>query len=71
MLERLKRKGFTEAERVGRRKSVTVVRAYHPDHGWMYEKIAETDEAASDASVDAWFSRASEPRIKPKKVGAR
>lgn len=81
MLGRLNRSGFTEVERVGTRKvrdtlngesvarEKTIVRAYHPDHGWMYEKIVETDEAASDAAVDAWSARASQRFEKPKRIG--
>jgi hypothetical protein len=65
MLARLMRKGFSDAERVGKRKSVTIVRAYHPLHGWMYEKMAEAD----DAAVDAWAARANKPSEKPKRVG--
>lgn len=83
MLGRLDRKGFTEAERVGKRKfrdtlngetaliEKTIVRALHPDHGWMYEKIVEADEVASDAAVDAWVARANQSTDKPKRVGEK
>jgi type IV secretory pathway ATPase VirB11/archaellum biosynthesis ATPase len=82
MLGRLKRKGFIEAERVGKRKFIdqlngektprekTVVRVLHPKHGWMYEKIVEDDEAASDAAVDKWAERANRPVEKAKRIGA-
>jgi hypothetical protein len=62
MLGRLKRRGFTEAERVGAQKGKTIVRAYHPVSGWMYEKLAEDD----DAAVDAWAARASVPGVNPR-----
>lgn len=83
MLGRLKRKGFIEAERVGKRKFIdalsgektarfkTIVRVLHPVHGWMYEKIDEADEAASDAVVDRWSARANKPVEKPKRIGAK
>lgn len=66
-LQRLRDKGFTEVDIVGKRKfrdslnepetparDKLVVRAHHPKHGWMYEKIAEGD----DAALDAWAERA-------------
>jgi hypothetical protein len=73
MLGRLKRNGFTEATRVGRviggpDKGKTIVRALDPAHGWAYEKIDETDEAASDAAVDAWAARVGEPVINPRNL---
>ena len=73
MLGRLKRRGFTEAERVGAQKGKTIVRALHFIHGWIYDKIDETDEATSDAAVDAWAARADEPMINPRdlRVGAK
>jgi hypothetical protein len=66
MLGRLKRRGFTEAERMGAHRGKTVVRAYHPAHGWMYEKIDETDEAACDAAADQWAVRAVQPIVSPR-----
>jgi len=63
MLGRLKQNGFTEADRVGTQRGKTIVRVLHPVHGWMYDKIDETDEAASDAAMDAWAARADEPMI--------
>jgi hypothetical protein len=71
MLGRLKRSTFLEAERIGKAQKLTVVRALHPTHGWMYEKIAEANEAASDAAVDAWAARANKPAGKPKRIGAK
>jgi hypothetical protein len=71
MLGRLKRANFLEVERVGKAHGKTVVRALHPTHGWMYEKIAETTASASDAAVDAWAARANKPASRPKRIGAK
>jgi hypothetical protein len=71
MLGRLKRANFIAVDRVCKAHGKTIVRALHPVHGWMYEKIAETNEAASDAAVDAWAARANKPAGRPKRIGAK
>jgi len=70
MLGRLTNLGFEQVERIGVQRGKTVVRAYHPVHGWMYEKIDETDEAQSDAAIDRWAESANEPIVKDLRIGA-
>lgn len=69
VLGRLKRRGFVEAERVGKQRGKTVVRVLHPVRGWMYEILVEDD----DAAVDAWAERANAPVLtrKQMRVGAK
>lgn len=67
-MDRLKQLGFERVENLGERRGKTVVRAYHPAHGWMYEKIDVSD----DAELEAWAAKANVPvqAVSEMRIGA-
>lgn len=61
-IQRLKDLGFPDAEIVGEKSGLSVVRTYTDEHGWVYAKLSD------DAAIDAFAEKINAP-LASRKVG--